>query len=485
MLIRFALASVLIVLVTAAATATAGLLEVRKVTNALSTGQQLDLGDEIAATYAGKPQTLLLIGSDRRWEDIQTGAPARSDTLILVRLDPQQGEISVLSVPRDLKVSFQPGRFDKINAAYAVGGPRLALKTVKDLLGIEINHVITANFGGFSRAVDRIGCVYVDIDRRYYHVNDGTAAQNYASIDIQPGYQRLCGADALDYVRFRHEDNDFVRAARQQDFLRQAKAQVGVKRLFNDREELLRIIGHYTDTDIRGEKEVLRLIKLAIAASDSPVRQVTFQVVPTEASDSFVVTTPAMIQQTVSEFLGTTPPVEQEGEGEGKGEGEGEAGEQRHHHHGSKSKRGHRQADSQLEDFSLIGQQQAVKLAGQLPFPVYYPELGPRSAIYIGEPRAYTLPAHGKHYAAYRLVIKKGYGEFYGVQGTNWLHPPILEGVSERRKLCGRTLSLYRDGDRLRLVAWRSRGALYWVSNTLQGTLKRQEMLDIACSLRA
>ena len=94
--------------------------------------------------------------------------------------------------------------------------------------------MINVNFGGFRRAVNYVGGVYVDVDRRYY--NDNTTAapgEAYATIDVQPGYQRLKGQDALDYVRYRHGDNDFFRAARQQDFLRQISHQDAVRALLD------------------------------------------------------------------------------------------------------------------------------------------------------------------------------------------------------------------------------------------------------------
>ena len=170
-----------------------------------------------------------------------------------------------MSIPRDLKVKIPGHGTDKINAAYALGGAGSRVQTVKALLDIPINHVVNVNFGGFQRAVNRLGCVYVDVDRRYF--NDNTrrgGAGGYATIDIKPGYQKLCGADSLDYVRFRHLDTDFVRAARQQDFLRQAKDQFGLGKLFGYRKELLKIFGRYTQTDIRAhDAAILRLLKLA------------------------------------------------------------------------------------------------------------------------------------------------------------------------------------------------------------------------------
>ena len=84
--------------------------------------------------------------------------------------------------------------------------------------------------------MNAIDCVYIDVDHHYYHSNEGIAPGSesyYAEIDIPAGYQRLCGLKALQYVRYRHDDNDIVRAARQQDFLREARQKVPPSELLN------------------------------------------------------------------------------------------------------------------------------------------------------------------------------------------------------------------------------------------------------------
>ena len=153
--------------------------------------------------------------------------------MMLVRLDPNLSVTPVLSIPRDLKVSIPGHGTDKINAAYSLGGAKLSIQTIQDATGIEINHVINTDFKGFIQAVDKIGCVYTDVDRRYFNDNTGAYVRDaYATINIRAGYQKLCGPKALDYVRFRHLDSDIIRGARQQSFLRQAKQQVGIEKLF-------------------------------------------------------------------------------------------------------------------------------------------------------------------------------------------------------------------------------------------------------------
>ena len=91
----------------------------------------------------------------------------------------------------------------------------------------------------------------------------------------------------------------------------------------------------------------------------------------------------------------------------------------------------------------------------------------------------------GKKHRAYRLVVSKGVvGEYYGIQGTTWREPPILDDPSETRRVNGRKLELHYDGRRLRLVAWRTKRAVYWVSNTLTQSLSTRQMIGIAASLK-
>ena len=175
----------------------------------------------------GEPAIALVIGYDRRADEAKN-APSRSDTLMLVRADPGQETISMLSFPRDLRVEIRcPGKssfVDKINAAYATCGPKGALATVSSLTGLPINYIITVNFRGFRLLVDKLDGVWMDIDRRYF--NDRGGPGGYAKINLQPGYQRMNGTRALDFVRYRHTDSDIYRNARQQLFVRAFKDQI-------------------------------------------------------------------------------------------------------------------------------------------------------------------------------------------------------------------------------------------------------------------
>ena len=106
----------------------------------------------------------------------------------------------------------------------------LAAETIEHQVfpGLKLNGIVDVNFAGFIKVVDTLGCVYVNVDHRYYHVNGG-GEENYSEINLQPGYQKLCYDNALSYVRYRHGDSDFVRVARQQDFLRDLREQISPK----------------------------------------------------------------------------------------------------------------------------------------------------------------------------------------------------------------------------------------------------------------
>jgi LCP family protein required for cell wall assembly len=148
--------------------------------------------------------------------------------MMLVRADPETDSIALLSFPRDMRVEIRcPGRspfFDKIAHAYVNCGPQGSLQTVKALTGLDINYLITVNFRGFVQIVDRLDGAWIDVDRRYF--NDRSGPSGYATIDLQPGYQRLTGRQTLDYVRFRHTDSDLYRVARQQQFVKAIKTQI-------------------------------------------------------------------------------------------------------------------------------------------------------------------------------------------------------------------------------------------------------------------
>jgi LCP family protein required for cell wall assembly len=493
MLAKAAIAGLLIVLATAGAVSATVLLQVDDLVNIVENAREgrVEINiPEITPAEAGKPQTLMILGSDQRYGDKKAGLKPRSDTIILIRLDAHQQATSVMSIPRDLLVDIPGyGGPQKINGAYTLGGPRLTLRTVKGLLStperpFKINHVVTISFEAFQRAINYIGGVYVDIDHRYY--NDNTqGGEHYATIDVPAGYQLLHGGDALDYVRYRHTDNDLVRSARQQDFLRQIRNQKGTKELMNpslsNLRRLAKLFARYFDydKDLAKTKQIFSLAKLVLGTASHPVREVPFDVV--DAPDHVnLEASPRMIQRSVDRFFQPTSAT-----GGDKTSGSSSAKK--------KSKRsGKAGADAYSNVPGLVnarteGENQAILAARKTGFGFYYPTLRYGGGTFVGQgPRLYTIKDElNRPQRAYRLVLSAGQNEgYYGVQGLTWRNPPILDDPHTTRTIDGRKLMIYRDGNKIRLVAWKNSSGAYWVTNTLTRRLTERQIIAIALSLR-
>ena len=473
---KFAAGGLLMVLLTAAASATAGLLAIKTVAQRIP---KIAQDVPVTPSKPGKPQTILLLGSDRRYKDRSAKNAARSDTIMLIRLDPGQEATTMLSIPRDLKTLIPGYGYDKINAAYSLGGPKLTLRTVRELLGVKINHVININFSGFRKAVDLVGCVYTDVDRRYYHSNAGLpAAAQYSEIDIHPGYQKLCGEQALAYVRFRHADSDIVRAARQQDFLRQAKDQISSSSLINHSGKLEDIFIKSTQADRQLATVVglERLLKLALFSAGHPVRQVPFpaqfvkSTLPDGTPEDYVTADPAAVTETVQRFLHG-------------------AKRSAHKKHKRARHRSSTRVPSLLVNVRSANQTLVAPYAAKhkLGFPIYFPTRATSAAkpSNVDSPRLYTLRDRAdRRHRAYRLVFVQNEvdGQYYGIEGTDWRTPPLLSHPTGHRTVNGRRLLLFKEGTRLRTVAWRTSRAVYWVSNTLGNSLTNDQMIGIAAT---
>jgi polyisoprenyl-teichoic acid--peptidoglycan teichoic acid transferase len=491
MLRRALIAGVAIVLMTASAVSAAVFLEVEELkTIARDFGvKSVDAG--VTRADAGEPRTIMLLGSDERL-GVESELPAHSDTIILARLDPDKEAITLLSIPRDLKVTIPAKsgpRVAKINEAYTMGKAKLAVKTVERLFSTAeqpfyINHVLNVSFGGFRRAVDYLGCAYVDIDRRYYN-DHSDGVTDYATIDVQPGYQKLCGRDALDYVRYRHTDNDLVRAARQQDFLRQLKSQPAVQERLtvDNRKELVKIFSRYAERDktLEETSQLFSLLKLGMFIRNKPITEVHFDANKLSDDGSYLEAPESELRRVVRDFMAARTSDVERGEVKATDAEKAE----------SKRRKKRRSTSSSevpgLENAKKEGEDQAILADPKLDFPFYFPTLRTKGGRYEStEPRIYRVrDQRGKLHQAYRMVIKKGIAnEYYGVQGMTWEDAPILEGNPEIVTRNGRKLRVYYDGRRVRLVAWTTSKGVYYVHNTLLRSISKRQMLAIAASMR-
>lgn len=156
----------------------------------------------------GERTNVLILGTDARPGEEN----ARSDTMLLVSIDPKLDKAAVISIPRDTRVNVPGSPLDKICTANYIGGPELAVKTVEKLMNINIDYYVLADFNGFKKVIDTVGGITIHVPQRMYKPSEG--------IDLYPGTQKLDGYQALAFVRYRdYEFGDIERTTHQQDFL--------------------------------------------------------------------------------------------------------------------------------------------------------------------------------------------------------------------------------------------------------------------------
>jgi polyisoprenyl-teichoic acid--peptidoglycan teichoic acid transferase len=404
-------------------------------------------------------QTILLIGSDHGHGRIG----ARSDTAILVRIDPKHNRLRLLSIPRDLYVEIPGHGHDRINMAFQWGGEKLLTRTVRDTLGVKIDHFVEIDFAGFKKIVHDLGGLWLPIDQRYFNQNLHTPGSNYAAINLRPGYQKLNGGQALEFARYRHFDSDFYRAARQQLVIREA-----LRESLKDKLNLLKMIhlahdfADATTSDIDGVRE---LWGLANAVRGARVQPITIDATDmTLYGAAYLSADQAQLRTAVRELYG------------------------------------------------LPAHAPSSAVVAAVPAPVrtpastqvaLYPDVGRAAALlqpldprmrrcvptalppgygwpYHDAARAYVLDGH----PAIAMYATSASGHSVLWMFTTWSDPPILDNPSATRRAGGRTLDLYTDSGHLRQIAWNVGPTRVWITNTLRNELTNAQMLVLATSCR-
>ena len=482
--LRLLLGCLLVLLASSAATIVFVEEQLLGIAGSLGHHKGLGLGNgQLADSGFGGPQTLLLVGNDQRKHTTTTPVLPHSNEMLLVRFDPGKPWISMMSIPRELYVPIdQPdGQVvrTRFNYAYTAGGMPLLVHTIKRVLGLPVNHVVVIDFNQFKQAVDEMGCVYTTVDRRYYHVNS-PGGEQYQEINLQPGYQRMCGSDALQYVSYRHGDTSLVRDARDQSFLLAAKQQYGPT-LIDNESKFENIFGSLVQTDdaLHTPTGVLNLIGTLIGSAGLPVRQVHFKVDLTPSDPgaiacACVTATSAQIAASVHSFLygvaHRPAPVAASTVAQ------------------ARTLARHAQAAGSstvptLHTTSAADLAIARHEASRLPFPLVFPAVrdvvGPPTEPYV---RNYEIHGPGGGiFPAFTEVFDTGVlGQYYDVQGTTWTNAPLFDNPSQTISVGGRRLELFYAGAHLVTVAWRTAHAIYWVHNSLLDAVDNAKMLAIA-----
>ena len=216
----------------------------------------------VSVPQAPTGMNILVLGSDRRATESEDGG--RSDTLMVVHVDPQRDFLSIMSIPRDLRAEIPGHGVQKINSSYTYGGPALAIRTVQQLTGIDLDHYVEVDFSAFKDITNTLGGVYVDVDRTY---DDGL-------IQFAPGYQLLDGLAALRYVRTRHDLNlDFGRMQRQQRFINALREQAMTWNLALKLPGLVKGLFKNLGTDL-GANDILKLGYWGVGLGGNRMKQV-------------------------------------------------------------------------------------------------------------------------------------------------------------------------------------------------------------------
>ena len=248
-------------------------------------------------------RNIMVLGVDRR-----SGDTGRSDTLFVTMLDTSRNQAALLSVPRDTLVSIPGHGWDKVNHAYAYGGHDLSRKTLENFLGIQINNYVLVDFQGFIKLVDAIGGVDIDVEKpmQYADPYDG---ENGLVINLQPGRQHMDGTTAIQYVRYRDEEGDIGRVARQQKFMKAVFAKLRSTSLLTRAPEIARTLYQSIETDLSVTDLASLLVTFAKNVSGtSQLETAMVQGSPAYLDDiSYWIPNMMALRQQVAQFQGVQP----------------------------------------------------------------------------------------------------------------------------------------------------------------------------------
>jgi LCP family protein required for cell wall assembly len=173
------------------------------------------------------PSIILLLGTDHSSRIGERRSFQRSDSIMLLRTDPGKGRVNYLSVPRDLRVSIPGQGFDKVNAAYQLGGASLAIRTLRSFVDVEVNHVVVVDFDAFVKVIDKVGGVTIDVPAPILSNKFDCPYATQARCDRWQGWRFAKGKQDMDgrrarvYSRIRENkldprETDIARVERQQ-----------------------------------------------------------------------------------------------------------------------------------------------------------------------------------------------------------------------------------------------------------------------------
>jgi LCP family protein required for cell wall assembly len=254
-------------------------------------------------------ESVLILGSDARPDELRNGEVGRTDTLLVFVGDRAMPREAMVSVPRDLWVTIPvPGNRlqDRVNTAYEYGGPQVAKQTVSNVLGQPIDRYAVIGLQGVRDIVDAVGGVDITVAQAIHDDTYPTDDYGYQVVDIPAGRQHMDGDTALKYARTRHQDSDFARAARQQ----QVVVAVGTAMLNPLNWPRIPAVAAAISKSIKTDVTPLDAIALGAAMLRSPggpdhlVIDTSLADVLTGQDGAYLLQAKPTLQPTVAQFLG-------------------------------------------------------------------------------------------------------------------------------------------------------------------------------------
>ncbi len=258
----------------------------------------------------GRPVNILVMGIDRV-PGAQPGDKAmftgRSDTMLLLRVDPEQDSVSLLSIPRDTQVEVPGVGMDKINDANVQGGATLAARTVSSVLnGVPIDRYVRVSTDAFKELVDLLGGVEVNVPKPMVY-EDKTQK---LKINLQPGLQTLSGDQAEQFARFRADDlGDIGRVQRQQALLKALRQKITNPTVIPRIPGLVRAMQKYIDTNLSVE-EMMALVGAGRKISEGKFKMVMLPgrfSAPNEFVASYWIMDPTGRDRVMQQYFGVEP----------------------------------------------------------------------------------------------------------------------------------------------------------------------------------
>ncbi len=251
--------------------------------------------------FSPRRQNILLLGVDSNGNGTDIWEGTRSDTIIVINVDPKTHSVNAITIPRDSKVYLPDNKgIQKINSAHALGGINLVKKTLKETFGIKIDRYIIVHDLAVEKIVDALGGIPIYVEKRMYY-NDNSAKLH---IDLQKGNTVLNGKQAVGYLRYRKDGlGDIGRTQRQQWFMKSLFERLHSPQVITKIPEVLNVMNNYIKTDM-SFYELSQYAAMARSIDESKIETATLPGAPNQRGYiSYWILDPVKTQEMINRMI--------------------------------------------------------------------------------------------------------------------------------------------------------------------------------------